>query len=51
MSENIKEIDRLFVEAPTPELYRRIFLLNWEFERLSVKKTEPLFFHIKEKLL
>lgn len=48
LSDNIKELDLLYAEAPTSELYRKKLLLNTEFESMSIKQTESLFLKSKQ---
>lgn len=49
LSHSIAEVDRKYADAPTPELYREKLLLKTEFDNLSIKETEQLFFKSKQK--
>ena len=49
LSHSIAEVDRKYADSPSPELYREKLLLKTEFDNLSIKQTEQLFFKSKQK--
>lgn len=49
LSHSIAEVDRKYADAPTPELYKEKLLLKTEFDNLSIKQIEQLFFKSKQK--
>ena len=49
LSNSIAETDRLYADAPTPELYKEKLLLKAEYDNLSIKQTERLFFKSRQK--
>ena len=49
LSHSIAEVDRKYADSPMPELYREKLLLKTEFDNLSIKQTEQLFFKSKQK--
>lgn len=49
LANSIKEIDCLYAENPTPDLYKRKLLLNSEYKIRSIQQTERLFFKSRQK--
>lgn len=48
LSDKIAEMDRLYALSPTPELYKEKILLKTEYDNLSIKQMEQLFFKSKQ---